>query len=344
MRAIQKLEPAPGLTLGDVPEPTCGPSDVLIRVEHAGVCGTDLHIADWDEWAQSRIRPPLVVGHEFAGHIVAVGKDVAAGFDVGDRVTAEGHVVCGHCRQCQTGNAHVCPNVQIIGVDRPGAFAEYNAMASSNVIRLGPIPTGIGAIMDPIGNAFHTVFTAPVAGSAVLIVGCGPIGCFAVGVARAAGATRVIAADLIERRLELAQQMGAHVTVNPRAEDLIARVDHETGGEGVDVVCEMSGHPTAITHALRCVRPGGSVRLLGLPQGEVPIHLTNDVIFKGVTLHGIIGRRMYETWHQMQRFLTAGLFDPTPVMTHSYPMEQVDDALATIRSGEAGKVILEIGD
>lgn len=344
MRAIQKLEAAPGLALGNVPEPTCGPSDVLIRVEHAGVCGTDLHIADWDQWAQSRIRPPLVVGHEFAGHIVEIGKDVAAGFDIGDRVTAEGHVVCGHCKQCQTGNAHVCPNVQIIGVDRPGAFAEYIAMPSSNVIQLGPIPTGIGAIMDPIGNAFHTVFTAPVAGNAVLIIGCGPIGCFAVGVARAAGATRVIAADLIERRLELARRMGAHVTLNPRTEDLVDRVDQETSGEGVDVVCEMSGHPTAITNALRCVRPGGNVRLLGLPQGEVPIHLTNDVIFKGVTLYGVIGRRMYETWHQMQRFLAAGQFDPTPVMTHSYPMERVDEALATIRAGEAGKVILEIGD
>jgi threonine 3-dehydrogenase len=342
MRAIQKPERAPGLRLSDVPEPVCGREDVLIRVHHAGVCGTDLHIADWDEWAQSRIKPPVVVGHEFAGEIVEIGREVEADFTVGQAVTAEGHIVCGHCRQCKAGNGHVCRNTQIIGVDRNGAFASLIAMPASNVIPLGTIPTEIGAIMDPIGNAFHTVLTAPVAGATVLILGCGPIGCFAVGVAKAAGAATIIASDLNRRRLDLAQQMGANIIINPSAEDLAQRIEEETSGEGVDVVCEMSGHPTALRQGFQAVRPGGNVQLLGLPKDEVSIRLAQDVIFKGVTVYGVIGRRMYETWHQMQRFLGHGLFDPTPVMTHTFPLAEIDKALETIRSGAAGKVILEI--
>lgn len=342
MRAIQKPARAPGLRLTDVPEPTCGRGDVLIHVRHAGVCGTDLHIAEWDEWARSRINPPVVVGHEFAGEIVEIGDEVEADFSVGQGVTAEGHIVCGHCRQCKAGKGHVCRNTQIIGVDRDGAFASYIAMPASNVIPLGTIPTEIGAIMDPIGNAFHTVLTAPIAGASVLVLGCGPIGCFAVGVARAAGAASIIASDLNERRLDLAEQMGANLVINPADADLTARVVDETAGEGVDIVCEMSGHPSAIRQAFQAVRPGGNVQLLGLPKDEVPVRLAQDLIFKGVTVYGVIGRLMYETWHQMQRFLGQGLFDPRPVMTHSFPLSAIDSALETIGSGAAGKVILEI--
>jgi threonine 3-dehydrogenase len=317
---------------------------VLIRVTHAGVCGTDLHIAEWDEWARGRIRPPVIVGHEFAGEIAAVGEEVPAELQVGQLVTAEGHIVCGHCRQCRMGDGHICRNTRIIGVDRDGAFAEYIAMPAGNVMPLNGIPTTTGAIMDPLGNAFHTVLAGnAVSGSTVLILGCGPIGCFAVGIARAAGAARVLASDINPRRLELARRMGAHWLLDATREDVPARVAEITQGEGADLVCEMSGHPDAVRQAFASVRPGGRINLLGLPQGEVPLRLANDLIFKGVTVYGVIGRRMFETWHQMQQFLSSGLLDPTPVITHTFPLEQIDRALETIRSGAAGKVILKIG-
>jgi threonine 3-dehydrogenase len=314
---------------------------VLIAVRHAGVCGTDLHIADWDPWAQGRINPPIVVGHEFAGEIQGLGEGVT-GLRVGQLVTAEGHIVCGHCLQCRTGNSHICKNTRIIGVDRNGAFAEFIVMPTTNVLTLSGIPTEVGAIMDPMGNAFHTVLTAEIPGSTVFIVGCGPIGCFAVGIARAAGATKVIASDVNPKRLALAEKMGAHVILNAAKEDVVKAVIHETGGEGADVVCEMSGVPSALHQALAAVRLGGRVQLLGIPKGEVPINFATEIIFKGITLYGVIGRKMYQTWHQMRRFLTGGQFDPRPVITHKFPLANIDDALAAIRSGDAGKVILEI--
>ena len=342
MQAIVKSQRAPGLTVTSVPKPTAGPGEVLIAVRHAGVCGTDLHIADWDAWAQGRVRPPIVVGHEFAGEIVAVGDGVSE-LRAGQLVTAEGHIVCGHCLQCRTGNSHICKRTQIIGVDRDGAFAEYIVMPATNVLSLEGIPTAVGAVMDPMGNAFHTVLTADIPGSTVLVVGCGPIGCFAVGIARAAGAVRVIASDINPTRLDLAKKMGAHVTVNAARQDVVAAVLEETGGEGADVVCEMSGVPSALHQALAAVRMGGRVQLLGIPTGEVPIDFAREIIFKGITLYGVIGRRMYETWHQMRRYLTAGLLDPRPVMTHRFPLTRIAEALDAIRAGDAGKVILEIG-
>jgi threonine 3-dehydrogenase len=257
-------------------------------------------------------------------------------------VTAEGHIVCGHCLQCRTGNAHVCRNTRIIGVDRDGAFAEYIAMPATNVLTLDGIPTEVGAVMDPMGNAFHTVLTAPVAGANVLIVGCGPIGCFAVGIARAAGAALVIASDINPTRLELACDMGAHVTINAATEDVVAVTLRETDGEGADVACEMSGVPQALHQAFAATRPGGRVQLLGLPKGAVPLDLSNEIIFKGITVYGVIGRKMYETWHEMRRFLATRRLDPRPVITHRFPLARIDDALAVIRAGDAGKVILEI--
>ncbi|MFQ5550647.1 MAG: L-threonine 3-dehydrogenase [Gemmatimonadales bacterium] len=342
MRAISKPERAPGLTLVDVPKPDCGPHDVLIRVRHAGLCGTDLHIAEWDTWAQGRVNPPLVLGHEFAGSVESVGDEVGAEFTIGQLVTAEGHIICGHCRQCRTGNGHICAKTQIIGVDRDGAFAEYIAMPATNVMPLNSITTEVGAVMDPLGNAFHTVMANDVSGRSVLILGCGPIGCFGIGVARAAGSSQVIASDVKEPRLNLARRMGAHALLDASREDVVERVMELTDGEGVDIVCEMSGHPTAVRQAFRCARLGGHVQLLGLPSGEISLDLSNDVIFRGLTIYGVIGRKMYETWHQMRCFLSSGLLDPTPVLTHKFKLEQVDAALDAIRSGEAGKVILEI--
>ncbi len=264
MRALVKESAGPGIVLREVPVPTCGPSEALIRVHHAGVCGTDLHIWEWDRWASQRLRPPVIVGHEFAGAITQLGSEAGTAglLAVGDLVTAEGHIVCGHCLQCRLGAAHLCRRTQIIGVDRDGAFADYIVMPASNVMKLDGIPTEIGAIMDPMGNAVHTVLEAEVPGSTVLVLGCGPIGCFAVGVARAAGASLVIASDLNPKRLELARAMGAQVTLNPKGDDVVARVGELTGGDGVDLVCEMSGHTRGHAQALAAARMGGRVNLL----------------------------------------------------------------------------------
>lgn len=341
MHAIVKDRAAPGLTVTTVPTPSPGPGEVRIAVRHAGVCGTDLHIADWDAWAEGRIHPPIVVGHEFAGEIVEVGEGVTE-LSVGQLVTAEGHLVCNHCLQCRTGNGHICRNTKIIGVDRDGAFAEFIVMPATNVLTLDGIPTEVGAIMDPMGNAFHTVLTAEIPGSTVFVVGCGPIGCFAVGIARAAGAAKVIASDVNPKRLALAERMGAQVTIDARTDDVVRTVLEATAGEGVDVVCEMSGVPSALHQAFAAVRMGGRVQLLGIPRGEVPVDFATEIIFKGITVYGVIGRKMYETWHEMRRFLSSGMLDPAPVITHRFPLAHIDDALAAIRSGDAGKVILEI--
>ena len=345
MRALVKESAGPGMTLRDVPRPPCGPTDVLIRVRHAGVCGTDLHIWEWDSWAAGRLRPPVVVGHEFAGEVVELGaKARAAGLlEVGDPVTAEGHIVCGHCLQCRTGSAHLCQRTQIIGVDRDGAFAEYIAMPVSNVMRLDGIPTEIGAIMDPLGNAVHTVLEADVPGSTVLVIGCGPIGCFAVGVARAAGASLVLASDYNPRRLDIARCMGAHVVLNPAEDDVVARARELTQGDGVDLVCEMSGHPSGHAQAFAAARLGGRVNLLGTPSRPTEVDFARDVIFKGLTLYGVSGRKMYRTWDQMRRFLRTGQLDPRPVLTHRFPLARIAEAIQVIKEGQAGKVILEIG-
>ena len=345
MRALVKESAGPGIVLRDVPVPTCGPTEVLIQVHHAGVCGTDLHIWEWDSWASNRLKPPVVIGHEFAGRITQLGKEAAQDnlLAVGDLVTAEGHVVCGHCLQCRLGDGHLCRRTQIIGVDRDGAFADFIVMPASNVIKLDGIPTEIGAIMDPLGNAVHTVLEAQVPGSTVLVLGCGPIGCFAVGVARAAGASLVIASDFNPTRLELAQEMGAQVTLNPGTDDVVARVRELTGGDGVDLVCEMSGHPSGHAQALAAARIGGRVNLLGTPNRTTEVDFARDIIFKGLTLYGVTGRKMYQTWHQMRRFLRAGQLDPRPVITHRFPLECIRDAIQVIKDGQAGKVILEIG-
>jgi threonine 3-dehydrogenase len=333
------------MVVREVSEPAVGPSDVLIRVHYAGVCGTDLHIWEWDAWASGRLRPPVVVGHEFAGEIVRLGPEAAASelLEVGDLVTAEGHIICGHCLQCRIGLGHLCRRTQIIGVDRDGAFAEYIAMPASNVIRLDGIAPEIGAIMDPLGNAVHTVLEGGgVPGSAVFVLGCGPIGCFAVGVARAAGASLVIASDYNPMRLALARQMGAHVTLNPGTDDVLARVRELTGGDGVDLVCEMSGHPSGHAQAFAAARLGGRVNLLGTPSRTTEVDFARDVIFKGLTLYGVTGRKMYETWDEMRRFLRAGQLDPRPVITHRFPLDCIAEAIQVIKDGQAGKVILEV--
>jgi threonine 3-dehydrogenase len=341
LKALVKETAGPGFALREVPEPRIRDDEVLIQVRRAGVCGTDVHIHEWDDWARGRCRPPFVVGHEFAGDVVQVGALVDS-VRVGDRVTAEGHIVDGRCLLCRTGNAHVCPHTKIIGVDRDGCFAEYIAMPATNVWHLDAgVPYEVGGIMDPMGNAFHTALThTEIPGATVLVTGCGPIGCFAVGIARAAGAARVVASDVNPRRLELARQMGAHEAVHPtEAADVVARA---TDGYGVDVVLEMSGVPSAIHQAFALVRVGGRVQMLGIPAKPMEVNFASEVIFKGITVYGVVGRRMYDTWHQMTRFLRSGAFDPTPVITHRFPLEGFAEAIQAIKSGEAGKVVFEV--
>jgi threonine 3-dehydrogenase len=341
LRALVKQSAAPGFTLTDVPEPTIRDDEVLIRVRRAGVCGTDVHIYEWDDWAKGRCVPPFVVGHEFAGEVVHVGALVT---DVreGDRVTAEGHIVDGRCLLCRTGNAHVCPYTKIIGVDRDGCFAEYIAMPATNVWHLDDdISFEVGGIHDPMGNAFHTALTAEIPGATVLITGCGPIGLFAVGICRAAGASHIVASDVNPKRLALAKTMGAHDTVTPG--EVEAAVKRATEGLGVDVVLEMSGVPAAIHQAFAMVRVGGRVQMLGIPAKPMDVNFATEVIFKGITIYGVVGRRMYDTWHQMTRFLRSGEFDPTPVITHRYPLAEYEEAIRAIKSGAAGKVVFEIG-
>jgi threonine 3-dehydrogenase len=346
MRALVKTEPGTGMHLTEVPEPVMGSQDVLIKVLYAGVCGTDLHIWEWDTWASNRLKPPVTIGHEFSGVITAVGPEVAVDglVHVGDLVTAEGHIVCGHCRPCRTGNAHLCTRTRIIGVDRDGAFADYIAMPATNVIPLKDIPPDVGAVMDPVGNAVHTVLEGgDLTGSTVFVLGCGPIGCFAVGIARAAGASLVIASDLNPTRLEIAATMGAHVVLNASTEDVVSRVRDLTDGDGVDLVCEMSGHPTGHAQALAAARIGGRVNLLGTPSRPTEVDFARDVIFKGLTLYGVTGRKMYSTWIAMQQLLRNAQFDPRPVITHRFPLEGIEEAVAVIKEGKAGKVILEVG-
>lgn len=341
MKALVKTTEGPGFTLQDVPVPTIRDDEVLIRVHRAGVCGTDVHIYEWDDWARNRCRPPFTVGHEFAGEVVEVGSLVT---DVkeGDRVTAEGHIVCGRCLLCRTGNAHICPQTKIIGVDRDGCFAEYIAMPATNVWHLDDdVSYEIGAIHDPMGNAFHTALTADIPGSTVLITGCGPIGIFAVGICKVAGASRIIASDVNPKRLELAKKMGAHDIVHPK--DASEAVKKATDGLGVDVVLEMSGVPAAIHQGFDLVRLGGRVQMLGIPAKPMDVDFATEVIFKGLTIYGVVGRRMYDTWIQMSRYLRSGEFDPTPVITHRFPMEEFDAAIETIKSGDAGKIVFEIG-
>lgn len=340
MKALVKRTAAHGFALEDVPVPEFRDDEVLIRVRRAGVCGTDVHIHEWDAWARGRCRPPFVVGHEFAGDVVEVGS-LVTDVRVGDRVTAEGHIVPELSYFSRTGQAHVDPQTSIIGVDRDGCFAEYIAMPARNVWHLDDaISYEVGGIHDPMGNAFHTALTAPIPGSVVLVTGCGPIGCFAVGIARAAGASRVIATDTNPRRRALAARMGAHDAIAPdEAENAVMLASH---GVGADVVLEMSGVPAAIHQAFALVRPGGRVQMLGIPADPMEVNIATEIVFKGITVYGVVGRRMYDTWLQMTQFLRAGTFDPTPVITHRLPLEAYDEAMRLIKAGDAGKVVFEV--
>lgn len=342
MKAIVKRVPGEGLELGEVDRPQIQADEVLVKVRKAGICGTDLHIYQWDAWSRGRIRPPLVLGHEFMGEVAKLGR-LVQNVRVGDRVSAEGHIVCGHCELCRTGNAHVCRDTRILGIDRDGAFAELVALPATNLV---PIPDQVSddhaAVFDPLGNAFHTVLHADVAGKVVAVIGCGPIGLFAVGIAKAAGAAKVIAVEPHPDRLAIAQRMGAELLLDPGEIEVEEAVKEASGGYGADVVCEMSGHPEGVSTAFRICRNAGHVQLLGLPREAVALNLARDVIFKGLHVYGVIGRRMYETWIEMIDFLAASLLDIDPVITHRLPLARFEEGIRAMRCGEAAKVVLSV--
>jgi threonine 3-dehydrogenase len=342
MRALRKAAAAPGFTLEHIPVPEIGPSDVLIQVKTVGLCGTDLHIFGWDHWAQRRVKPPLTIGHEFMGVVAAVGAAVRA-FAVGDRVSAEGHIACGVCRLCRTGQAHICEHVKIIGVDTDGAFADYIRMPESNVWKLDPsIPDAWAAVFDPLGNAVHTVMAADVSVKSVVITGVGSIGLMAIPVARAAGAAKVFAVDVNPQKLALAARVGADATFLATQPDLVEDIIGRTGGDGVDVLLEMSGSGSAIDNGLAMVRNGGVAALLGIPSDDIEINLAERIIFKGLTVLGINGRRMFETWYQTQSLVTSGRVDLTDIITHELGFEEFDRAFGLMKSGEAAKIVLTL--
>jgi threonine 3-dehydrogenase len=340
MRAIVKATRGPGIEIREVPTPTCGRGEVLLKVLRAGVCGTDLHIYIWDKWSQDRIKPPVTMGHEFVGEIIQCGEGVTH-VGVGDRVACESHIVCGSCLPCRTGNGHVCENTKILGVDVNGGFTEYVTVPAVNAWKApANVPLEVAAIMEPCGNAVHTAFAVPLSARNIAVTGCGPIGLFAIGAARAAGAAHVFASDVSEYRLDLARRMKADAVIDVSKENFVERIRELTGGRMLDAVLEMSGKPEAMREGLAALRMGGRLSLLGLPQEPFELDWNRLVIFKGVTIHGIVGRRMYETWYQLDNLLTSGRLDLRPAITHIMPMEKFDEAIALLRSGNAGKVVL----
>ena len=339
MKALVKSRAEPGLWLEDVPEPELGINDVKIRVHETGICGTDVHIHRWDGWAQRTIPVPLVVGHEFVGVVAEVGSNVSD-FRPGDLVGGEGHVVCGRCRNCMAGRRQLCAHSIGLGVQRPGAFAEYVVLPMTNVWHHWPgVSEDVASIFDPFGNAVHTALAFPVLGEDVLVTGAGPIGCMAVAVVRHAGARHVVATDLNPYRLDLARRMGATLAIDPRERDL-GDVQRELGmTEGFDVMLEMSGNADALRSGVANMAHGGRIAILGIPTGAVELDL-DPVIFNMLTLKGIYGREMYETWYQMSVMLDSGL-DISPVITHRFPYSEFEQAFEVAASGESGKVLLD---
>ena len=342
MPAVVKTRSEPGLELQEVPVPEVGPNDVLIRVQKASICGTDVHIYNWDAWAQKTIPVPLVIGHEFVGIVADVGSAVTE-FKQGELVTTEGHIVCNHCRNCLAGRRHLCPNTKGIGVNRPGGFAEFVSVPASNIWRCDPsIPLDVISCSDPLGNAVHTALSFDLVGEDVLITGAGPIGCMAVPIAKMAGARKVVITDVNPYRLDIARKMGATLAIDVR-ETKLQDAMHDLGmKEGFDVGLEMSGNPRAFTDMLDVMVNGGRIAMLGIMPGSAAIDW-NLVVFRGLTIKGIYGREMFETWYKMTALLQSGL-DITPVITHHFNYTDIIEGIELMKSGQSGKIVVDWAD
>ncbi len=343
MKAAVKARAAPGATeVKRVARPKFGRTEALVRVKIASICGTDLHIFDWDDWSQHRIHPPLIQGHEMAGEVERVGDEVTS-VAPGDPVSFEGHIACGQCYECRTGQAHVCRYLRIMGIDRDGAFAEYVAVPASNLVKNDPeLPLEVATVQDPLGNATQVVMNANVPGKSIAIFGMGPIGLMAVALAKALSPAQVIAVEYKnEYRKKLAKRLGADVVLESDAKT-VDRILELTAGDGVHDVLEFSGAPPALEQALKVVRPGGGIHLLGLYSNHVTLNLSDDVIMRGVTLYGITGRRMFQTWYQMGGILRSGHVDLKPLVTHRFPLDEYENALEVVRSRQCGKVVFEV--
>ncbi len=338
MKALVKAKSERGIWMANIKKPEVGHNDVLIKVRRTAICGTDIHIFKWDDWAKATIPMPMAVGHEFSGKIVDMGVEVK-GYEIGDRVSAEGHITCGYCRNCRAGRRHLCMNTVGVGVNRPGAFAEYIAVPAFNVFKLpDAISDDMASILDPLGNATHTALSFDLVGEDVLITGAGPIGIMAVAIARYAGARHVVITDVNDYRLDLARKMGATRAINV-TKDTVDETMKELGMvEGFDVGMEMSGNPQAFRDMLRTMHHGGKIAILGIPPGEMAIDW-NEVIFKGLILKGIYGREMFETWYKMSSMLQSGL-DMEPIITHHFDVDDFQPAFELMESGQSGKVIL----
>ena len=339
MKALVKHSPKEGIWMEDVPDPKCGPGEVRIRITHTAICGTDKHIFEWDEWAQNNLKLPLIVGHEFCGIIDEVGSHVTH-YKVGDRVSGEGHITCGNCRNCRAGKKHLCPETFGVGVHRDGAFAEYLVIPESNVWPLHEdIPSEIAAFFDPLGNAVHTALAFNITGEDILICGAGPIGMMAAAICKFSGSRNIVVTDINDYRLNLAKDLGASRTVNPRKED-IGTVFEELGiSHGFDVGLEMSGNPEAFNQMISLMYNGGNIALLGLLPNSTKVDW-NKVIFKGLNIKGIYGREMYDTWYKMTQMIRSGL-SVSKVLTHHFKIDDFQKAFKVIESGNCGKVVLE---
>ncbi|HEY4367316.1 MAG TPA: L-threonine 3-dehydrogenase [Steroidobacteraceae bacterium] len=339
MRALVKAHAARGIELQDIPRPAIGPNDVMIRIKRTAICGTDMHIYNWDAWAQKIIPVPMAVGHEYCGEIVEIGSEVS-GFSLGDRVSGEGHITCGHCRNCRAGRRHLCRNTVGVGVNRPGCFAEYLVIPAVNAFKLPDvIDDEIAAILDPLGNAVHTALAFDVVGEDVLITGAGPIGIMAAAIVRFVGARHVVITDVNDYRLELARKMGATLALNVTRDSLDDAMKQLGMQEGFDVGLEMSGNAAAMRDMLRTMHHGGGVAMLGLPSTEVSIDW-NDVILKGLTIKGIYGRQMFETWYKMAAILQSGL-NIRPIITHRMSYQEYEHAFDIMGRGQSGKVVMD---
>ncbi len=340
MKAVVKKNAGYGAELMEVEIPEVGPEQILVKVKKTSICGTDYHIYRWDDWAQENIKPPLIMGHELAGEVVQVGERTHR-VKPGDFISAETHIACGKCYQCQTGKEHICQDMKIFGVHTDGVFAEYTVIDEKNVwINDSSIPADFASIQEPLGNAIDTIRAGDVAGKNILITGAGPVGLLSVGVARAFGATKIIVSEPNEYRRQIAQEMGADLVIDPINEDLSNTIKTLTKGVGVDFVAEMSGNHQALKEGLKQITQGGSMALLGLPAGEVGVNLSQDVIFRGITLIGITGREIFKTWHIASRLIKEKRINLEPVITHTLPLEEFARGMELMEQGNCGKIVL----